>query len=555
MAKEKKKQLGQLLIESEKLTSEQVDEALRYKQSHDVYLGKAIIALGFMTDKELAETLSHQLEIPYLDLAGYDIQRETLNLVEEQLARKLMIMPIFSLGKSLTIAISDPLDIHSIDEIGRVTGLEVNTALATEADIENSIDLYYGAEKYRSEAETLKGKDTGVRVASREIGEDTEIIDAVNLLFDEATKINASDIHIEPRENDIRIRFRVDGVLQQYYTLPIQSLSSIITRIKILSDLDIADSRRPQDGRFSYANKDTTVDVRTSIYPTSQGEKVVMRILDTSHGIIDLYKLGFTENALKRWRDIIQVANGIIIVCGPTGSGKTTTLYATLDLINTVEKNIITIEDPIEYRLGNINQGQVNPKAGLTFSEALRSMLRQDPDIIMVGEMRDVPTIELSVRAALTGHLVFSTIHTNDAVSTFTRLMDMGVDNYLISSTIRGILAQRLIRLLCPRCKTKVDMTPELMKSLKLTEKEKDNIFQAKGCMYCKNSGYFGRAGVYELLISDEDVSSLINKSASYAEIKKTAVKNGMSTLKDEAMRYVVSGRSSIDEMYRVSRF
>lgn len=555
MAKVKKKQLGQLLIESGKLTQKQLEEALRYKQSHDVYLGKAIIAIGFMTDKELAETLSHQLEIPYLDLSGYEIQRETLNLVEEQLARKLMIMPIFSLGKSLTIAISDPLDVHCIDEIGRVTGLEVNAALATEADIETSIDLYYGAEKYRSETEKIKGKDTGVRVASKEIGQDTEIIDAVNLLFDEATKINASDIHIEPREKDIRIRFRVDGVLQQYYTLPVQSLSSIITRIKILSDLDIADSRRPQDGRFSYSNKDTSVDVRTSIYPTSMGEKVVMRILDVGHGIIDLHRLGFTEDALSRWRDIIKVANGIIIVSGPTGSGKTTTLYATLDLINTVEKNIITIEDPIEYRLPNINQGQVNPKAGLTFSEALRSMLRQDPDIIMVGEMRDVPTIELSIRAALTGHLVFSTIHTNDAVATFTRLLDMGVDNYLISSTIRGVLAQRLIRLLCPRCKTKVDMTPELLKSLRLTEEEGKNIFQPQGCMYCKNSGYFGRAGVYELLLSNEDVAALINKNATYSEIKAAAVQSGMSTLKDEALRYVINGRSSIDEMYRVSRF
>ncbi|MBC8402126.1 MAG: Flp pilus assembly complex ATPase component TadA [Candidatus Marinimicrobia bacterium] len=548
-----KKQLGQILIDAGIIDSNQLEEALQYKRDHNVYFGKAIIAMGLLTEKELVETLSDQLELPFLDLMSFEIQNDVLKLVEEKLTQHYKIMPIFNIGSSLTIATSDPLNVEVIDELSQKTGMEINLVLATESDIEQAIDLYYGAAKYVSRMETKGGVEKAPRVVSQEISEDTEIIEAVNMLFNEAMKIGASDIHLEPREQDVRIRFRVDGVLQQYYTVPKASMSPFISRVKILAGMDIAESRKPQDGRFTHKDRDNKIDVRTSTFPTSNGEKAVMRILDESRGKIELHKLGFSDDMLKEWRRVIHIPNGIILVSGPTGSGKTTTLYATLNLINSVEVNLMTIEDPIEYKLGNINQAQVNPKAGLSFATALRSMLRQDPDIIMVGEMRDVETIELTIRAALTGHLVFSTIHTNDAASSFTRVLDMGIDAFLVSSSVRAILAQRLIRLLCPRCKQEVEPTVNLLKLIGFTGDFKGQLFKPVGCVHCRNSGYFGRAGVFELLIPNEEIMELVNRHAVASEIEEAAVRNGMVTLHQTALHYVVTGRTSSDEMMRVT--
>ena len=552
MVVQERKQLGQILIDAGRITNNQLGEALQYKSEHDVYLGKAIIALGLLTEKELIGILSEQLDIPALDVVDYEVEKDVLGIVDETTARRFKIMPLFSIDKSMTIATADPMDVEIVDELSNLTGLEIDLVLATESDIEQVIELYYGAEKYLAKTDQKEGQDAGVRIISKEIDEETEIIDAMNMLFDEAVKMGASDIHIEPRENDVRIRFRVDGVLQQYYTLPRPSLSPLISRVKILSDMDIAESRKPQDGRFSYVNGDIKVDVRTSTYPTSDGEKAVMRILDDTRGKIELHKLGFSEETLKLWRKVIHTPNGIILVCGPTGSGKTTTLYATLNVINSVEVNITTIEDPIEYQLENINQGQVNIKAGVTFSEALKFMLRQDPDIIMVGEMRDVPTIEVAIRSALTGHLVFTTIHTNDAASSFTRILDMGVDAYLVTSTVRVVLAQRLVRLLCPRCKTKVDPTESLLKSLGIQGEFEGSLYKPRGCVYCKNSGYFGRSGVFELLLPNEEVVSLVNTHATAKEIKEAAKRNGMVTLRQAVHEYVLAERTSVEEMMRV---
>lgn len=551
----RKKRLGDILIDAGKISPAQLEDALLYQKDHGVYLGKAVIMMGLLTEQGLVETLSDQLGIPSIELMGYEIEDDALKFVDEKVARANRIMPLFQLDDSLTIAISDPLNVQIVDELGNQTGLEIILVLAVESDIEQAIDLYYSARRFV--AKTIgpgDGQQPGTRVISREIDEDTEIVEAVNLLLDEAIRMGASDIHFEPREKDVRIRFRVDGVLQQYYTIPKASMAPLISRAKVLSDIDIAESRRPQDGRFSYISSDRTkVDVRTSSYPAAHGEKMVMRILDESRGKFELHKLGFSEETLQQWRKLIQTPNGIILVTGPTGSGKTTTLYATLNVVNTVESNITTIEDPIEFALDNINQGQVNVKAGLTFATALRSMLRQDPDIIMVGEMRDVETIELAIRSALTGHLVFSTMHTNDAASSFTRVLDMGIDAYLVSSTVRGILAQRLIRLLCPRCKRKYEPPTEVLDSLGIGEDFSGTFYKPERCINCKNSGYFGRTGIFELLVPDEEIASMVVTGAPAKEIQGAAVRKGMGALRQAALRCVLEGRTSIDEMIRVT--
>ena len=547
-----KKQLGQVLVDSNKITPAQLEEVLQYKQDHGVYLGQAVVALGLLTEKELVDVLADQLDIPSLDIVNYDIEKEVLKIVDESLARRLKVMPLFSIDNSLTVATSDPLDVEIEDELRNATGMEINLVLSTESAIEQVIDLHYGAEKYLARTEE-EGERRGVRVVSKEIGEDTEIIDAMNMLLNEAIKMRASDIHMEPRESEVRIRFRVDGVLQQYYTLPRSSVSPLISRAKILSDMDIAETRKPQDGRFRYSNGDAKIDIRTSTYRTANGEKVVMRLLDESRGRIELHKLGFTEEMLKKWRKVVHLTNGIVLVCGPTGSGKTTTLYATLNVINSVEINIMTIEDPIEYQIDNINQAQVNVKAGITFSEALKSMMRQDPDIIMVGEMRDIPTIELAIRAALTGHLVLSTLHTNDASSAFTRLLDMGVEPYLLSSTVRAIVSQRLIRLLCPRCKVKTEPSEEMLNSVGIQGEFQGTLFQPDGCVYCKNSGYFGRRGIFELLVPNDEITTLVNARERASEIHEAAVRSGMVTLREGALNYVLSGDTSVEEMMRVT--
>ncbi|MCF7923139.1 MAG: GspE/PulE family protein, partial [Candidatus Marinimicrobia bacterium] len=444
-----------------------------------------------------------------------------------------------------------PLNIDVIDQLTRDTGMEIMLVLSIEMDIERSIDLYY-----RSTTSLLATEAAGddVRVVSREIHEDTEIVQVVDMLLFEAVNMGASDIHIEPRKNDARIRYRVDGVLQQYYSIPKDSVSPVISRIKILADMDIAENRRPQDGRLHFAQKSVSVDLRCSTFPTPNGEKVVMRILDEAKGRIELHKLGFDEKVLKLWRETIKTSNGILLVTGPTGSGKTTTLYATLNSLNSVAVNIMTIEDPIEYSLENINQSQVNNKAGLTFSAALRTMMRQDPDIILVGEMRDVETIELAIRAALTGHLVFSTLHTNDASSTFSRLLDMGIDTYLVSSTVRAILAQRLLRLLCPRCKKPVEKTDEIKKIIRVDEwPDYTSLHKPVGCIHCRNSGYVGRTGVFELLIPNQKIKDLIIKQASAEEIEAEAEAAGMYSLNMAAREYVLKGLTSIEEIMRVT--
>ena len=560
MMADDRKKIGQLFIETGRIDNTKLEEALAYKKEHNVYLGKALVSLKMVAEEEVIKMVSEQLRIPWVDPLTYKVKKKTLNLISEEIAKQLNVMPLFHFENVLTVACADQNDVRVVDELSEETVMEINIVLASERNIEQALELHHRAESYE-ELETQQHAAVAKEnvdspsssVVSTEISDDTEIIEAVDMLMDSAIKMGASDIHIDPREKDVRIRFRIDGVMQQYYTIPIKSLPSVISRLKILSGMDIAETRRHQDGRFRYEADDAIVDVRCATYPTPQGEKIVMRILDASRGQIALDKLGFNDKMTAQWDKIIRAPHGLVLVTGPTGSGKSTTLYATLTVVNSVEINVLTVEDPIEYQLDNINQSQINEKAGITFSASLRAMLRLDPDIIMVGEMRDRETIELAIRAALTGHLVFSTLHTNDASSAYTRILNMGVDAFLVSSTVRAVLAQRLIRRLCPQCKKAIKPTKAMLKYLNIKDDFKGKLFEPVGCFACRNNGYAGRAGVYELLIPNEEIFDLVNKHATSHEIEKVAIREGMVTLNEAARQYVLDGVTSIDEMSRTS--
>jgi len=558
-----KKRLGQMFVEAGIIDNTKLEEALAYKKEHNVYIGKALVSLKMVSEDDVIKMVSEQLRIPWIDPLTFKIKKRTLNLIREESAKRLKIVPLFHLENVLTVACSDQNNVHVIDELTEETVMEINIVLASERNIDQALELHHRVqtqEELTTQQHTAAGHTSAaqqsqpaVAEAPTKISVDTEIIEAVNMLMDSAVKMGASDIHIDPREKDVRIRFRVDGVLQQYYTIPIESLPSVISRLKIVSGMDIAETRRHQDGRFRHEAEDTIVDVRCATYPTPQGEKMVMRVLDASRGQIALEKLGFEEKMSKQWDQVINAPHGLVLVTGPTGSGKSTTLYATLNVINSEEINVLTVEDPIEYQLDNINQSQINEKAGITFSSSLRAMLRLDPDVIMVGEMRDRETIELAIRAALTGHIVFSTLHTNDASSAYTRILNMGVDAFLASSTIRAVLAQRLIRRLCPQCKRAVKPTKAMLEYLGVEGTFKGELFEPVGCFACRNNGYSGRAGVYELLIPNEEISEMVNEHATSLEIEKVAIKNGMMTLNESAVQYVLKGVTSIDEMSRIS--
>jgi type IV pilus assembly protein PilB len=506
--------------------------------------------------------MSEATDIPYVNLANYIIDAEVVKLVPEAVAQKYKAMPIFKIGDSLTVAMVDPKDIVAIDELSRRARCNIEAVLALESHILNAIDQYYKSES--SFDNLIKDIDKEKRLQEgvaefdskklAEIAEEAPVIKLVNMIIMQAVKDRASDIHIEPEEDKLKIRFRIDGILHEMFSPPKHLEPALLSRIKVLSRMDIAEKRKPQDGRFNMKALDRDIDMRVSTFPTIYGENIVIRILDRGSILLGLDKIGFSGEAQKEFEKLIKYPHGIILVTGPTGSGKTTTLYSALSTIDSEEKNAITIEDPVEYHLGRIRQSQVNPKAGLTFATGLRSILRQDPDVIMVGEIRDKETAEISVHAALTGHLVFSTLHTNDAAGALSRLMDMGIEPFLISSSMIGILAQRLVRIICEKCKEDYKPSEAILKGIGALGDKDKKFFKGKGCSACKDTGYKGRIGIFELLVINEQIRKLIVDKASSDIIKRAAVETGMKSLRDDGLDKVLKGITTPEEVIKATQ-
>ena len=528
-------------------------------------LDKVLVKKGVITENNIASIMSERMGIPFMDLSDYLIDATVIKLVPEALAQKFILVPLFKVGQTLTVAMANPQDINAIDRVRLSSRCEIESVLATETGIKNAIDQYYGVgtdidKVIKDEAGLKTSLDLGAGTADlgklelEKLADAPPVIKLVNLIIMDAIKDKASDIHIEPGERDLMVRYRVDGILHEGPKPPKEWAAAIVSRVKVLARMDIAEKRKPQDGRIQLKMQGRNIDLRISSFPTEYGENLVIRILDTTSVILGLAELGMNPSTLKDFDKLIRRPFGIILVTGPTGSGKTTTLYAALSTINTVEKNIITIEDPVEYHLKMIRQTQINPKAGLTFATGLRSILRQDPDIIMIGEIRDTETAEIATQAALTGHLVFSTLHTNDAASAITRLVDMKVEPFLVSSSVIGVLAQRLVRVICEKCKEKIKPTKELLKDLNLSESKDMSIYHGKGCNHCKNTGYMGRIGIYEFLVVDETIKKLITAKASADEIKKKSQENGMKTLHDDGIEKALAGITTVEEALRVTQ-
>jgi type IV pilus assembly protein PilB len=555
--------LGERLVAEGHLTAEQLRTAMREEEQGRAPLHKALVARGWVPADVVAMHLAEVIGLPYIRLSDFTVDAEILKVVPEDLCRRHRIFPLFRIGDTLTVAMADPSDVVALDQAKRASGLEVDAAVTTETEIVQTLDHYYGARS--SIAELIKGIDfrglglDDARGVSPErlakVGEVAPVVKLVSTVIASAVIERASDVHIEPDAEALRVRFRVDGVLREAVALPKHLQPAVVSRIKILSDLDIADSRLPKDGRFRFTAEEHEVDVRVSTFPTIYGENVVLRILDKGGGLMRLEDLGFGAGMLAQYRRVIARPYGLILVTGPTGSGKTTTLYATLAILNTAEKNIITIEDPVEYNLPMVRQSQVNPKAGLTFASGIRSILRQDPDIIMVGEVRDLETAQTAVQAALTGHLVLTTLHTNDAVGAITRLLDMGVEPFLIASAVIGTMAQRLVRTICPRCKEGYAVSPQLRSQLGIRgETAPLTFFRGRGCHFCREAGYRGRVGIYEFLTMSDPLRELVLARASATDLKQAAIQGGMQDLRFDGFRKAAQGVTSIEEILRATQ-
>jgi len=560
------KRIGDILIEQGLINPKQLKEALGLqKNGNKKKLGEIFVEIGAITREELYEVLQYVYEAEYVDLSNYVIDPEVISLISEKSALRLKLIPISKNDDELIIAMANPLDVYAIDFVRDHTKIKkIKSLLATEEDVLNAITNYYELGEYDDILEKL-GTEIVFKEEEEEedskkleaISKEAPIIQLVNMLIVQGVKDRASDIHIEPIEKGLLIRFRIDGMLHDIRTLPNTIKSAVISRIKILAKMDIAERRLPQDGRFQVKFGTREVDLRVSTIPTVLGEKVVLRLLDKSKGLIKLEQLGFTPEQSNEFKSIIYKSYGIILLTGPTGSGKTTTLYAALNEVNSKDKNIITVEDPVEYKLKRINQIQIKPKINLTFANTLRSILRQDPDIIMVGEIRDVETAQIAVQAALTGHLVLSTLHTNDAASAITRLIDMDVETFLISSSVIGVIAQRLVRVICEKCKEEYIPGEDVLSELNIKTNSKGDgkvkLYRGTGCSFCKNTGYYGRTSIYELIVLDEEIKSLIISKASSNIIKDAAIKKGMKTLKDSGLEKALQGITTIEEVLRVA--
>jgi len=545
MAISGKQPIGTMLVQAGKIDDDQLQKGLLAQREKEGYIGETFVELGYIDPKELNNYISHQLKIPFLQLGHYNIDSSLMDLFSEQLVRKQKMLPLFRLNNTLNLAISDPLDPGPINAARDATGLKIEPVIAMENEIENAIDMHYGISGF-VDIETSSDDSTDIS----DLFDEAHIVELVDSVITQSQKYGCSDIHIEPRENDIRVRFRIDGRLQDFQTLPSDIHTALVSRLKIMANMDIAETRRPQDGRILFNSSKGRLDLRISTYPTLYGEKTVLRLLNISEALHSFKGLGFETDSEERFNSMLIGGEGIILVSGPTGSGKTTTLYSTLNKLESPDVNIVTVEDPIEYDLDNINQAQINAKSGVTFASALRSILRQDPDIIMVGEVRDEETVELGIRAALTGHLVFSTIHTNDAASGFTRLLNWNVEPFLIASTVKGILAQRLVRRVCKECRQPYEASEDELRMIGLEHQDSFEAYKGKGCLACRNTGFKGRIGIYELLLVDAEISELVLEQAPGYKIREQARKNGMRTLLEDGIIKVNRGDTTISEVY-----
>lgn len=552
----RRRRLGELLIAGGLITPEQLAEGLAQQKHAGKRIGEILVDIGYITESDVFGALGDQLGVPYVSLSFYSVDSNVINLISEQFARQYKVIPLFRIGNSLTLGMADPLNLGVIDQVVRATGLEIEPSICSENDITQAIDHYYGTTSSMDEViQVLGGDDIDKEEDTHNLAamaSDAPIVKLVNLMMAQAVKDRASDIHVEPEEALLRVRFRVDGTMREVYTQPRKLQGAIISRLKIMASLDIAERRIPQDGRIQMMVEGRPIDLRVSTLPTAYGENVVMRILDKSNLRVKISDLGFGDQE-HRFREILGRPNGIILVTGPTGSGKTTTLYSALNEVSNIEVNTITLEDPIEYRLALIRQSQVNVKAGMTFAAGLRSILRQDPDIVMVGEIRDAETAKIAVEAAMTGHLVLSTLHTNDAPGAIPRLMDMGVEPFLVATAMGGVLAQRLVRRICTNCKVSYEPSEAVLRSIGIEAGKKALLYRGEGCRACSNSGFKGRLGIYEILVMNEVLRDLTIQGASADKLRRAAIEAGMKTIRTDGIGKALEGLTTVEEVFRVT--
>ncbi len=558
MPRPQRKRIGELLLELGAITSDELTQALARQKETGERLGQALTALGVVTEEQIAVALARQLGIPVATLHPQGLDPRVAALVPEALAHKYTVVPVREEGDRLVLAMADPLDVLAIDDVSIATGLTVTPVIASPTEVKAAIQHVYGLGAHAREIvqEIAPAPDAEAEADAPADRPDAPIIRLADLILDRAIQDRASDVHIEPVDAEVRVRYRIDGVLHTAMTVPRQAHAPLVSRFKVMARMDVAERRLPQDGSFQLSADGRTVDFRVATIPLADGERVAIRLLDKSQAIMSLTQLGMEDATLARYERLIGLPYGIVLVSGPTGSGKTTTLVSSIALLNSEDRNIITVEDPIEYQIPGVSQMPVHPRAGLTFANALRAIVRQDPDIIMVGEIRDVETAEIAVHASLTGHLVFSTIHTNDAPSVVTRLLDMGIEPFLIASSLAGALAQRLVRVLCPRCKRPAEPGPEVEAALRAAVGDGSalEVCGPEGCVHCRYTGYAGRCGIFELLVMSERIRHLVVRRASAAELAAAARAEGMQTMRESGLRLAARGITTVQEVFRVTR-
>jgi type IV pilus assembly protein PilB len=563
--------LGELLIKANLISQDQLKEALKVQKDTGAKLGEALIRLGHVAEEDITECLSQQFGVPSINLAHFEIDPSVIKLVPADVARKYNILPVNKTGATITIAMADPTNVFAMDDIKFMTGYNVEPVVASELGIRSAIENYYGTthslelKKVMEDLQQTENADLEVMEEAEDMdvdalaaeSEEAPVVKLVNLILTDAIKRGASDIHIEPYEKEFRVRFRVDGILYEIMNPPLKLKDAMTSRLKILAKLDISEKRLPQDGRIKLKmklnDKNKELDFRVSILPTLFGEKIVMRLLDKDNLRLDMTKLGFEPESLAKFEEAIFKPWGMVLVTGPTGSGKTNTLYSALARINTPEVNIMTAEDPVEFNLPGINQVQMKEQIGLNFAATLRSFLRQDPNIILVGEIRDFETAEIAIKAALTGHLVLSTLHTNDAPATINRLMNMGIEPFLVATSVQLIAAQRLVRRTCSNCREEVEIAPQALMNLGYRKDEIGTfkVYKGRGCEKCGSTGYKGRVGLVEVMQIDDDIREMILSGSSAIELKRKAMDNGMITLRRSGLIKIKEGVTTIEEVVR----